>query len=88
MLQQESIIAQSNMKIANINDNFQDKTIFEKKPNFRNNSFILSRHKYPDLRFSCPNCGTLDVLIQQKHFDSLKGSCLDCKIDWNEDGNL
>ena len=62
----------------------QNNMVFEKKSDSEKISFILRRQKYPDLRFACPNCGTLDVLIELKHYDSLKGHCLDCKIEWNE----
>ncbi len=59
--------------------------IFEKKSELGKDWFILKRQKYPDFRFICPNCGTLDVLLEWKHFDTLKGHCLDCKIEWDED---
>jgi len=64
---------------------FQNNIIFEKKSDFGKNGFILRRQKYPDFRFACPNCGTLDVLLELMHFDALKGHCLECKIEWNED---
>jgi len=63
----------------------QNNIIFEKKSELGRNGFILRRQKYPDFRFTCPNCGTLDVLLELQHFDALKGHCLDCKIEWNED---
>jgi hypothetical protein len=66
-------------------DNPHNNIIFEKKSQFGKNTFIVWQKKYPDFRFSCPNCGTLDVLIESKHFDSLKGHCLECKTEWNED---
>ena len=81
MLQQESVINQNNTKTVNIDVSFNN-TVFEKKSDFGKNAFILRRQKYPDLRFACPNCGTLDVLIEWVHFVTLKGHCLDCKIDW------
>jgi len=59
--------------------------IFEKKSDMGLDGFILRGQKYPDFRFTCPNCGTLDVLLEWKHFDTLKGHCLDCKIEWDED---
>ncbi len=64
---------------------FQNNIIFEKKSEFGINEFILRRQKYPDFRFNCPNCGTIDVLMEWRHFDTLKGHCLDCKIEWDED---
>jgi len=63
----------------------QNNIIFEKKSELGRNGFILRRQKYPDFRFACPNCGTLDVLLELQHFDALKGHCLECKIEWNED---
>jgi len=81
MLHQESVINQNNTKTANMDVSFNN-TVFEKKSDFGKNAFVLRRQKYPDLRFACPNCGTLDVLIEWKHFDKLKGHCLDCKLDW------
>jgi len=62
----------------------QNNIIFEKKSELGRNGFILRRQKYPDFRFTCPNCGTLDVLLELQHFDALKGHCLECKIEWNE----
>jgi hypothetical protein len=84
MLQQESTIKQNNTKTVNMDVSFNN-TVFEKKSDFGKNSFSLRRQKYPDFRFTCPNCGTLDVLLELKHFDKLKGHCLDCKMQWNED---
>ena len=84
MLQQESVINQNNTKTVNIDVSFNN-TVFEKKSDFGKNAFILRRQKYPDLRFACPNCGTLDVLIEWAHFATLKGHCLDCKIDWYQE---
>ncbi len=66
-------------------NNSKNNIIFEKKSDMRLNGFILRRQKYPDFRFICPNCGTLDVFLEWKHFDTLKGHCLDCKIEWDED---
>ncbi len=63
----------------------QNNIIFEKKSDLGINRFILRRQKYPDFRFTCPNCGTLDVLLELNHFDTLKGHCLDCKTEWDED---
>jgi ribosomal protein S27AE len=80
----------------------QNNIIVEKKLDFGKNAFIVWQKKYPDFRFACPKCGTLDeypdfrfacpkcgtldVLIDCNHFDTLKGYCLDCKTEWIEDG--
>ncbi len=63
----------------------QNNIIFEKKSDFGKNLFFLRRQNYPDFRFSCPNCGTFEVLLEFKPLDTLKGLCLDCKTEWNED---
>ena len=43
-----------------------------------------SRLTYPDFRFHCPFCGSLDVLVSFKSTNTpLKGRCLDCKRNWN-----
>jgi len=64
----------------------QNNIIIEKKSEFGKNAFIVWQKKYPDFRFSCPECGTLDVLIETKNFNTFEGHCLDCKTEWNEDG--
>lgn len=84
MLKQKSVIKPNKTKTVNMDVSYNN-TVFEKKLDFGKNEFILRRRKYPDLRFACPNCGTLDVSIEWKHFDTLKGHCLDCKIDWYEE---
>jgi len=84
MSKKESAIKQNNTKTVNMDDKFQNNTLFEKKLGFGKKAFILRGQKYPDLRFGCPNCGTLDVLIHWEYFDTLKGHCLDCKIEWNQ----
>ena len=39
----------------------------------------ISRHIYPDFRYSCPYCGTLDVLVKaSKSRWALEINCLDC----------
>jgi len=49
----------------------------------------ISKYVYPDFRYSCPNCGTLDVFIRiSKSNQSIEIDCLECKtisID-NENG--
>jgi len=43
-----------------------------------------SRPKYPDFRFQCPSCGSLDVFVTwQNENTPLKGKCLDCTKNWN-----
>ena len=84
MLRQESGIKQNITKAVNMDVSYNN-IIFEKKSDLGRNMFILRRQKYPDFRFACPNCGTLDVFIEWKHFDTLKGHCLDCKTEWNEE---
>jgi len=83
MLKQESVI-KPNTKTENTIHNFLIKDIFDEKSGFEKKSLILSRPKYPDFRFSCPNCGTLEVLIKRQSFDLLGGLCLECKLEWNE----
>jgi len=49
-----------------------------------NNPFI-SRPKYPDFRFQCPGCGSLEVFVARENENtSLKGKCLDCTKNWFE----
>ena len=44
-----------------------------------------SRPKYPDFRFHCPSCGSLEVLVAwENESTSLKGKCLDCTKNWFE----
>ncbi|KAG2472090.1 MAG: hypothetical protein NPMRTH4_2260006 [Nitrosopumilales archaeon] len=39
--------------------------------------------QYPDFRFNCPNCGSLDVFVSlSSSIVPLKGKCLDCKKNW------
>jgi len=48
------------------------------------NTFI-SRPKYPDFRFQCPSCGSLEVFVARDNENtSLKGRCLDCTKNWFE----
>ena len=40
----------------------------------------ISRHIYPDFRYSCPCCGALDVIVKaSKSKWALEINCLDCK---------
>jgi len=52
---------------------------------------IVKNPPYPDYRFSCPQCGSLDVFItiNEKTY-ALVIDCLDCEKIWFEDklGNL
>jgi len=43
-----------------------------------------SRPKYPDFRFQCPSCGSLEVFVAMENETSLKGKCLDCTKNWFE----
>jgi len=44
-----------------------------------------SRPKYPDFRFQCPSCGSLEVLVALENENtSLKCKCLDCTKNWFE----
>jgi len=44
-----------------------------------------SRPSYPDFRFQCSNCGSLEVLIALENENtSLKAKCLDCSKNWFE----
>jgi hypothetical protein len=40
----------------------------------------ISRYVYPDIRYSCPYCGTMDVLIKVSTSRwAIEIDCLDCK---------
>ena len=40
----------------------------------------ISKYAYPDFRYSCPACGTLDVFIRiSKSGQSIEIDCLECK---------
>ncbi len=44
-----------------------------------------SRPKYPDFRFQCPSCGSLEVFVAWENENtSLRGKCLDCTKNWFE----
>ena len=44
-----------------------------------------SRPTYPDFRFQCPSCGSLEVLVAWENENtSLKCKCLDCTKNWCE----
>jgi len=50
-----------------------------------NNPFS-SRPNYPDFRFQCPSCGSLEVFVTWKNENTpLKGKCLDCTKNWFEE---
>ncbi len=64
----------SSMKLVNVEQVLQKKSI---------NPFS-SRLKYPDFRFHCPSCGSLEVIITWENENTpLKGKCLDCTKNWN-----
>ncbi len=49
-------------------------------------NLFISRPKYPDFRFQCPCCGSLEVLVAWENENtSLKGKCLDCTKNWFEE---
>ena len=77
MLKQQAIIKQ-NSKFKDIGPTIEGN-------NFNAGFVVLPRPSYPDFRFSCPNCGTLDVLVQNQSFDFIQGNCLDCKTTWKEE---
>ena len=48
----------------------------------------ISRHVYPDFRYACHYCGTLDVFIRvSKSRETVEVDCLDCKQVWAENVN-
>ena len=52
-------------------------------------SLKLFESHFPNLRFSCPSCGTLDVFVSRKKGQkALQANCLDCKKTWSEEVNL
>ena len=52
-------------------------------------SLELFGSHFPNLRFACPSCGTLDVFVSRKEDQQmLQVSCLDCKKTWSEKLNL
>jgi len=51
----------------------------------RTNFYRAFGNSYPNLQFSCPNCGMLDVLIDLKNSQEIFGKCLDCSTNWKED---
>ena len=64
----------SSMKLVNVEQVLQKKSI---------NPF-RSRPKYPDFRFYCPSCGSLEVYLTWENENTpLKGKCLDCTKNWN-----
>jgi hypothetical protein len=48
----------------------------------------ISRHIYPDFRYSCHYCGTLDVFIKvSKSTGTIEIDCLECKKIWIDNVN-
>ena len=44
-----------------------------------------SRPKYPDFRFQCSSCGSLEVFVTWENENTtIKGKCLDCTKIWFE----
>jgi transcription elongation factor Elf1 len=47
------------------------------------NVYPFIYRQYPDFRFNCPHCGSLDVLVSlSSSIVPLNGKCLDCKKNW------
>lgn len=46
------------------------------------NVYPFIYRQYPDFRFHCPNCGSLEVLVSLSGSIALNGKCLDCKKNW------
>jgi len=64
------------MKLVNV-----EQVVLQKKSN---NPF-RSRPKYPDFRFQCPSCGSLEVFVTWENENTpLKYKCLDCTKNWFE----
>ena len=73
----------------NLVSNFPDRSRQKNKQNIKSNESVsiaqifseeISRYIYPDLRYSCSYCGTLDVLIKvSKSRWAVEIKCLDCK---------
>ena len=42
-------------------------------------------NSYPNIRFSCPLCGTLDVQVNLNNSEVIFGKCLDCNKYWREE---
>ena len=51
----------------------------------KSNFYRAFGNSYPNLQFSCPNCGTLDVLINLENSQIIFGKCLDCSTNWKEE---
>lgn len=45
---------------------------------------LWKRPRYPDVRFACTHCGSLDVYFEIDTDSLVKGRCLDCKNEWFE----
>lgn len=47
---------------------------------------ITSKSPYPNFRYCCPFCGTLDVFIEiDEEIQMIRVHCLDCKKVWIEE---
>ncbi len=63
------------------------KLVYVKQVVLQKNSInpFRSRPKYPDFRFQCPSCGSLEVFVTWENENTpLKVRCLDCTKNWNE----
>jgi len=64
------------MKLVNV-----EQVILQKK----SINHFSSRPKYPDFRFQCPSCGSLEVFVTWENENTpLKCKCLDCTKNWFE----
>lgn len=45
---------------------------------------LWNRPVYPDVRFACTHCASLDVYFEIDTNMIVKGRCLDCKNEWFE----
>lgn len=39
---------------------------------------------YPDVRFACTHCGSLEVFLKTESVNLVRDRCLDCKTEWIE----
>jgi len=74
--------------------NLDSNTPEKEDKKFENSNTTLSKHqnyvfkmtRYPDVRFSCQSCGSLDVMVRLDIFSTpFVTKCLDCGIQNLED---